>query len=195
MKFPKVKLLVLVLAMSAVTSSASADMFDFSVDTTSASGQSGYIDLQFNPGVSSLGAASAVISNFASDATLGLVQPSGDVSGTLPAVVTLNNTTQFNDYFQALTFGTTTSFDLNLSGAFGNSFELSFFGADGQTPLLTTDQINGFATTVDFNQGSSMVTNSSSMVTVNAVPVPGAVWLFSTAIAGLGIFGRRKAPA
>ncbi len=195
MKFPKVKLLVLVLAMSAVTSSALADMFDFSVDTSSVSGQFGYIDLQFNPGVSTLGAASAVISNFASDATLGLVQPSGDVSGTLPAVVTINNTTQFNDYFQALTFGTTTSFDLNLSGAFGSSFELSFFGSDGQTPLLTTDQINGFATTVDFNQGGSMVTNSSSMVTVNAVPVPGAVWLFSTAIAGLGLFGRRKAAA
>ena len=33
---------------------------------------------------------------------------------------------------------------------------------------------------------------SGNTITVSAVPVPAAVWLFGSALAGFGVFGRKK---
>jgi len=71
MKLFKVRLFVIAAITFAATSAFATFSYDFSVNTSSVDGQSGYIDLQFDPGASSTGAASAVITSWSSDGTLG----------------------------------------------------------------------------------------------------------------------------
>jgi hypothetical protein len=81
------------------------------------SGTSGSLDFQFNPGSLASQSVSLQILNFASDGTLaGSPTLTGDVNGTLPATLTFDNGTTFNDYFQGFTFGTALSFDVSLYG-------------------------------------------------------------------------------
>jgi hypothetical protein len=191
MKRLVIKLLVVAVMMFAATSAFADYSYTFNVDTSSVNGASGYIDLQFNPGISSTGAASAAVSNFISDASLGAASTMGGVTGVLPSTVTINNTTGYNDYFQAVTFGNNLNYSLNLIGAPGSSFGLSFYGIDGATPLFTTDP-NGYATVIDVNSNGAVLTNNSSQVNVTPTPIPAAVWLFGSGLAGM--FGiRRKA--
>jgi len=190
MKLLNIKLLVIAVMMFAASSAFADFSYNFNVDTSSLNGQAGYIDLQFNPGIGN-GAASAAITNFTSDAALGAAVLTGAVTGTLPAAVTISNTTGYNDYFQALTFGSNTNFALNLSGASGNSFYLSFLDSTGNNPVLTNDQVNGYATVIDVNANGAAVTNNSNQVTVTATPIPAAAYLFGSGLMGLvGI--RRK---
>jgi len=177
--------------MFAATSAFADYSFNFNVDTSSLNGQAGYMDLQFNPGISSV-AASAAITNFISDAALGAVITAGSVTGTLPAAVTINNTTGFNDYFQAVTFGNSINFALDLSAApgVGSSFALAFVDPTQTIPLLTNDQVNGIATRIDVGPNGAVVTNNSNQVNV-ATPIPAAAYLFGSGLMGLvGI--RRK---
>src|ERR1700733_7997829 len=87
---------------------ASADpiTYDVTVNTSSISGTTGSLDFNFNPGPLVTQPASLQILNFMSDGTLAdcaaNVQgfcPTGDVSGRVPATLTFNNDTAFNDYF------------------------------------------------------------------------------------------------
>jgi len=190
MKRHMIKLLVIAAIMFAATSAFADYSYNFDVNTSSVSGQSGYLELQFNPGTNS-GVASATISIFISDGTLvGAPQLTGDVSGALPATVTINNTTGWNDYYQAVTFGSSEQFALNLSGSAGNTFALSFYGADGATPVLTSDMTNGFATLIDMNANGAVITNNSSQVAVAATPIPAAALLFGSGL--LGLVGVRR---
>lgn len=185
-----IKLLVVAVIMFAATSAFASYSYDFDVNTSSVSGQTGYIELQFNPGLSS-GAANAVVTNFTSDAALsGAPIITGDATGALPSTVALNNTTAWNDYFQAVTFGNTVRYSLNLSGAAGNSFALSFYGADGTTPLLTNDLTYGYAATVDLNSNGAVVNNLSNQVSVAQTPVPAAAWLLGSGLTAM--FGIRR---
>lgn len=140
---------------------AHADLsFQVSADTSSLSGQSGYLDFQFNPGDSSALAATATVTNFLSLG--GILAPAptltGDATGSLPGTLTLDNGTIFNDAFQGFTFGSGISFTVTLSGpaisnpsgTVGSAFAFSFYAADGITPLLTTDP-NGSVSTVLLN--------------------------------------------
>jgi hypothetical protein len=196
MKLRKLKLIVMaaaaVIAFAANSAFASYS-YDFNIDTTSVAGQTGYMELQFNPGINP-GVASAVISNYSSDGTLaGAPQVTGAVTGALPGTVTINNTTGWNDYYQAVMFGNTIHYSLNLSGAAGNSFGLSFYGADGATPLLTNDLTNGYATTIDLNANGAVVTNNSNQVSVAQTPIPAAAWLLGSGLMGLAGIRRRTA--
>src|SRR6185436_11267015 len=92
------------------------------VDTTTITATTGWLDFQFNPGSVSWQDAYAEISAYASDGSL-LVSASplspdiiGDVSGTLPATMTLHNAGGLNDYFQRITFGGYVNFTLTLLG-------------------------------------------------------------------------------
>ncbi len=198
MKLLKVKLFAVAMVVFAATSAFADYSFDFNVNTSSIAGESGYIDLQFNPGAYPAGAANAVIANWTSDGTLGnasTISTSGNVSGTLPGGVTITSTptSQYNDYNHALTFGNSISFNLNLSGAYGNSFALSFFGSDDATPLLTTDSVNGYAATIDLNQNGPAVTNSSNQLSVvegTPAPIPPSILLMGSGL--LGFIGLKR---
>ena len=53
----------------------------------------------------------------ASDGTLaGNPVLTGDVAGTLPATLTFDNETAFNDYFEGFTYGSTLSFQASFDG-------------------------------------------------------------------------------
>ncbi len=124
------KLNVLLLAMVlCFTASASADTYLVSVDTSSISGISGSLDFNFTPGIYQAQATSLQILGFSSDGTLASSPVlTGDVSGTLPSIVTFDNETGYNDYFDGFTYGSTLSFDVNLYGpalsSTGRSFDI-----------------------------------------------------------------------
>src|SRR5258708_30355109 len=81
---------------------ASADtiIYDVSVNTSAISGTAGAIEFQFNPGGLTTQAASLQILNFTSDGSLaGTPAISGDVSGTLPATLTVDKGSFLNHDF------------------------------------------------------------------------------------------------
>lgn len=180
------------------TGAASADFtYQITVNTSSLNGEGGNLDFQFNPGNSSAEAATAVITNFqALGGTLALSNVlTGDASGLLPGTLTLDNGTAYNDAFQGLTYGTSISFDLTLSGSalnspsgsVGSSFAFSLYDSSGFTPLLTTDP-NGSVVTVNvnpdgttsalpFTQSLGDNTPVASATPVSSVPAPSSIIL------------------
>jgi hypothetical protein len=145
----------------AVVPAGAASTYFITVNTSSVSGSSGFLDFQFNPGNSTTQAATATVSNF-TGGTLGATTPNaGVVSGTLPGAVTFTNSAALNEYFQGFTYGASFSFVLTLSGAAldtpngtstaGSTFGLGLYDS-AQNPILT-DQggTTGFAATVDIN--------------------------------------------
>ena len=188
MKLITIKLLVFALTIFAATCARADSWYEFSVDTSSIAGKSGYMDFQFNPGATSSD-GSAVVTNFSSNASnFGIPVITGDAAGALPGTVTINSTYgQWNDYFQSLNFGTTISFLLELSGGSGNTFGLSFYSTDGATPLLTSDSPNNCATTIDLNSASppTVTDFSSNLVKTSPVPIPAPFWLIGSGLAGL----------
>lgn len=121
------------------------------VNTSSIIGTAGSVDFNFNPGPLVTQAASLQILSFSSDGSLtGIPTLTGDVSGVLPATVTFDNGTGFNDYFQGFTFGSTLSFSVSLYGSAlsspdgvstsGSTFAFSMFSDPaGTMPVLTRD--------------------------------------------------------
>lgn len=151
---------------------AKADIiYQVSVNTSSISGTPGNIDLQFNPGGGSTQPASVRISSFSSVGGVITGAPStvGDVSGTLPGTVTINNTTALNDYFQPFTYGNSFSFRLLFTGpainapngtaTSGSEFGLSLFNSDGSNVFLTTNP-DGFAATANVNLNGTVTTTT-----------------------------------
>ncbi len=185
-------LLISSITLAGFASVARADIFyQLTIDTSTISGTAGSLDFNFNPGPLVTQAASLDISSFLSDGTLvsgscALGGPclTGDVSGTLPGTLTLDNGTGFNDYFQDFTFGGALMFDVRLYGpavsspdgisTSGSTFAFSMFSdAAGTIPILTSDLTDGFAATIDLNQdGTASVNNLSSETAVSAVPEP-----------------------
>ena len=142
--------------------SADAITYEVTVNTSSISGTAGSLDFNFNPGPLVTQAAFLQILNFTSDGTLAGACPcvTGDVSGQLPATLTFDNGTGFNDYFDDFMFGSTLSFQVSLYGpalsspdgvsTSGSTFAFSMFSdAAGTIPALTSDTADGFAFTVE----------------------------------------------
>jgi hypothetical protein len=182
--------------------SAGAIIYDVTVNTSSISGTAGSLDFNFNPGPLVTQSASLQILSFTSDGTLAGACPcgTGDVTGQLPATVTFDNGTAFNDYFDDFTFGTTISFDVSLYGpalsapdgvsTSGSAFAFSMFSDPaGTIPVLTSDTVDGFALTVGVNlDGTTTVTNFSSQTVVGSaitVPEPSSAALVGAAAIGL----------
>lgn len=185
---------------------ASGIQYIVTVNTTGAPAQ-GYIDLEFNQGPLTTQPASADIVNFSTDGSL--IPPgtnSGESTGQLPGTVTLGNGTSYDDYIEGINFGTSITFDLDLSGPAisnpngdgGGTFMLDFLSSDQNSFLFTNDSANDVPVlTVDVNgDGSTTATtyasasNGPPVVTVSGpfvlqtVPEPSA-WLLL--LAGLGV--------
>ncbi len=169
---------------------ATADVIYFvTVDTTAIGGTAGNIDFQFNPGGVSQSAFVSISSFSSVGGTLtGAPLTVGDVSGTLPGTVTINNTAALNDYFQPFTFGMSFQFQLLFGGpaitspdgtsTSGSAFGLSLFNSAGDATFLTTNPdgfagvgdvgLDGKVTTTVFpsnaNGGPPVVTFSTSVV-------------------------------
>jgi len=166
--------------------SASADMYIVTINTSSITGTVGSLDFNFNPGLLVTQAAALQILSFSSNGSLaGSPSVVGDVSGKLPATLTFDNGTGFNDYFQGFTFGSTLSFDVSLYGpalsspdgisTSGSTFAFSMFSdAAGTKPVLTTDKTNGFAFLVNVNLDGTTTANN---FVPSAVPEPSSLGL------------------
>ena len=169
----------------AAMASAAPITYDVTVDTSSVSGTAGSFDFQFNPGPLVTQPASLQILSFSSNGVLvGSAVPTGDVTGVLPAPLTFDNGTAFNDYFEGFTYGSTLSFQVSLYGpaltspdgtaTSGSTFAFSMFSdAAGTMPVLTTDTTDGFAFTVDVNlNGTTTVANFRRKPPSCRQPVP-----------------------
>jgi hypothetical protein len=171
-----IRALVLTLVAGAVCLSAKANTVPYvvSVDTSSLSGSNGYIDFQLNQGTSTSLPVTAIISGF-TGATLNPSDPLNDAigaTGALPGPLTIQAAPS-TDYFEALTFGGSVNFNIQLQGSgvdpaglaggtSGTIFALSFFDASGSNPLLTTDP-----------NGTVGVINVDADGTVSAAATPG----------------------
>jgi hypothetical protein len=201
-----------IFAFAAIAALACANpiLYNVTVDTSSIDGTTGSLDFNFNPGPLVTQSASLQILGFTSDGTLAGNCPCtmGDVTGQLPATLTFDNGSFFNDYFDDFTFGNTLSFQASFFGpalsspdgasTSGSTFAFSMFSDEGTTPVLTNDTINGFAFTVNINlDGTTTVANSSPQTTVvpagtTSAPEPGTFALLATALIAAA-FQRRLA--
>ena len=187
--------------------SAATITYLVTANTSSVLGQSGYLDLQLEPGPSPTNLATAGVTGFATDGALnGAATLTGDVTGQLPGEVSFDNQTVFNDYFQAGTFGTTESFDVTLSGptplgAGPSAFNIAFYASDGSTPLLTTSAdgnagqivINADGTTTPITYSASVGVGSVLTInpvrTTNTAPEPSQLGLLGLALIGAFVIG------
>lgn len=204
------KLSLLLIASFVVFASAALAntvTYNITVNTSSIDGTTGSLDLEFNPGPLVTQAASIQIRDFASDGTLAGACPcgTGDVAGQLPATVTIDNGTAYNDYFDDFTFGTTLSFDVTFYGSAltapngtatsGSTFAFSMFSDSlGTVPVLTSNTTYGYAAMIDVNlDGSTTPVDYSPQTTLTPVPEPGTWPLVALGI-GLCLIVRRFAP-
>lgn len=180
------------------STSALASTWYVNVDTSLLAGQTGWLDLQFNPGDVAAPPATAAVAAFATNggALLASATPTGDVSGSLNSAMTLGNSQYFNDLLQAVTFGTNLNFSVNLDllnpnldpAAPGTAFSLSFY--DAAYNSLLADPAWGAALVMNLKaDGATEVLAQSAPVTLSstaptAVPLPGA---FGLLLAGVSM--------
>lgn len=185
------------------TGSAFASQMTYEVyaNTTVISGQSGYLDFQFNPG-NNAQAATATVMNFSpyGGVLTGPSSATGTVNGDLPTTVTLGNTAAWNDYFQGFIFANLLHFSVRLDGpaltapngtaGSGSEFGFSMYAADGFTPLLTQDP-NGFAMTASVMPDGTTVARYDYGPNTSAVPEPSTYALLCISLGVVG-YARRK---
>jgi hypothetical protein len=180
------------------------------------SGYTGYVDLQYNA-LSGAGLSTATITEFSSDGTLGGCVPesscvTGDASGDLSSTVTIGNgaldNSSYNDFNEAITFGTFVDFVVTLSGPPGgtnsSTFTLSYFETDDSTPLLSADP-TGASGTITIQPSGAVATetykaaDNNYYTTITMAPEPssalplGAVLLLAAGVAVRTRFQRRAA--
>ena len=180
-----------------LSSFALADVaYTVNVDTTLLSGTSGYVAFDFlqgNPIVNNI----VTISNFASDATLLGLTPTGDAFGTVsPGPGTLDDENFFfNELLEQVTFGTTISFLLDLTtfgAATPDNFAFYLLNMS-QFPIVTSDPTGADSLfSIDVTGPSltpNVYTSADATATltpfVSSAPEPASFWLLGIPLLGL----------
>ena len=197
-----------VLAFLEPAATLAGSMFVVITDTSSLSG-SGYIDLQYNANAGA-GASTATITNFLTNGSLGgaaTISLVGDASGNLASTVTILNgalnSSGYNDYNEAITFGTFVTFNVTLSdpvgGTANSAFIVSYYASDDATPVLSTDLTGDSALLTIEPNGTVLVQtyqaaggSYDTTIGSGSVPEPSSVL---TLLAGLVLLAGCAAPA
>ncbi len=174
------------------TAASQAAVYHISIDTTALTlpanlGSAPYsVDLQLNAG-DTLNNNTAVASNFTFGGGSGAIGPAngfGGVSGSIASGVTLSDSSQFNEFYQAFGAGTSLSFDLSLTQVVGagltpESFSIAIL--DGTLANIPTNGLGNtllmanFDTTNPLSIGQLNLasgTGDFASVSVTAVPEP-----------------------
>jgi len=196
-------LYLVALVVLLIAGTAMADQtYTVFINTSTINLTHGSLDLQFNPGPGTFQPATAALTGLSGGTPDGAPSVIGDVIGTLP-VVSFDNGTFFNDYFDGYTYGSSLTFHLTLCGpamnspngtsTSGSSFVLSLFSdLNGTVPVLSSDTTTGIGIEFDINtNGSVAVTNNIQGATVT-VPEPGSIALLGSGLLGLVAIARKK---
>ncbi len=197
--------LALAMGATCVCGLASAQTMHVELNTASL-GSSGFLDLQFNPANTPAVFASATISHLSGFGDLGGVSLLGDVQQNAGGFA-FGNTSDYNDLFQAMSFGGKVSFDVTFGGlsdpsaaAIPSKFAVSFYGADGMTVLGNADPLDGSLMSISWQPTagagalSSAITDQA-IANISAVPEPSTWAMLGAGLALVGFARRRKLAA
>jgi hypothetical protein len=144
---------------------------------------------------------SVTVFDFASDGTLGTtIVLTGDVTGALPGLVTIGDTTGFNEYLQDIALGTFLTFRFDTTGnpadigAGSSADAFSFFLLDPQTglSLVPTSDPTGAGSLLLYSIGEleplQVFSESVQAIEVpSSAPEPGGLALVVAGLLGLGL--------
>ncbi|GJJ04907.1 hypothetical protein RugamoR64_54450 [Duganella rhizosphaerae] len=193
------------LALSACAGLASAQTLHVELNTASLGG-SGFLDLQFNPEQVPASFASATISHLSGFGDLSGVSVLGDVHANSGGFV-FGNTTDYNDLFQAMSFGGKVSFDVTFGGlsdpspvALQSKFAVSLFGANGTTALGHFNPQDSSLMSITWQPTAGAGALSSDITdhaigSISAVPEPSTWAMLGAGLALVGFARRRKLAA
>ena len=174
--------------------------YEIAVDTSLFQSTSGYLDFQLNPGNPPVDQATATISGFTTDGTLGAVLPDmGDVSGSLPGSVVINNTDVTNEYTQAFTIGSffDVFVELDIPTVSGNATGGNIFTLDlqdsGFNSLFATSPAAAIEIGLDATTGEPTVTNNTNgAAEVTQTPEPSTFVLIGIGLVSIGWRNRAR---
>jgi hypothetical protein len=186
-------------------------VYSVSIDTAAFSGQTGFLDLQLNPGGPAAQSMTATVSNLAAGTGGSFpaappVQLDGAASGSVASGFSISNTDPFNAALVPVEFGSVLSFLVQLSGdaidnpdpgsLVGTTFSFGVLG-DNLTPLLEAPGSFGEAGSIDIpGGGSPQIGPLADGVNVTAViPEPASLALFGSAALAVVAWRRRKPTA